>query len=523
MDMQGTYEFQYGPNTPYAHAMALVERHRARGGEVLLDLGCGYGAIAEPVRDLGIGYLGVDLDPGGVKALNDRDMEAVVGDLCEPEALVRELAQVLAGRPVAAITMLDTVEHLPNADEVLRCLCHFAHDLGGVPLVVSIPNVSHVDLAVKLLLGRWDVTPTGLLDATHVRFFSPRRLDETLTQAGWVEVDANDFELTFSDQHFPADAVALQRETPLGALLDGVRRAAAPGALTNQFVRAYVPRRAAMAAEPASGPEEDTPFLSVLVRTQGRRPTTLVETLLSLAAQTCDDFEVLVLGHDLPPARYAEIDRMVSEFHGSFSRRVRLVPVTGGGRSRPLNVGARQARGRYLVALDDDDMAFAHWVESLRDTAERAPGHVLHIGVARQDLVHRPGGWSGDEGGYDVVSKPRREYPLKFDLLEHLHDNRTPNNGYAVPRSFVVDLGHEWDETLPVLEDWEFLLRSASTCGVESAGVVGALARVWVEGENSLTLHGYTEWEQARAAVAAKLNSGPLLMGKGTMSRVSGV
>jgi SAM-dependent methyltransferase len=522
MDTSATYEFQYGPNTPYAHAVALVERHRAPGGEVVVDLGCGYGAIAEPVHELGLTYLGVDLDPGGVKALIDRGMEALVADVGAPEALAGELGQVLGGRRVAAITMLDCLEHLPNAYEVLRSLRHFAKDIGEIPLVVSIPNVSHLDMGVKLLLGRWDVTPTGLLDATHVRFFSPSQLDKAMNEAGWNEVGAEDFELSFSDQHFPPDAVALHRETPLGALLALVRQEAAPGALTNQFVRAYAPDRP-LPAPTASDTEERSMFLSVLVRTQGRRPATLVETLLSLAAQTCDDFEVLLLCHDVDPERRAEIERSVSEFHHSFSERVRLVEVTGGGRSRPLNIGAQHARGRYLVALDDDDLAFAHWVESLRDAGALAPGNVLHVGVAKQNVVHRPGGWAGDVAGYDVVSKPRSEYPLHFDLLENLHDNQTPNSGYAVPRSFVTDLGQQWDESLPVLEDWDFLLRSASICGAWSAGVIGALARVWVEGENSLTVHTRSEWERASAAIAAKLDARPMLMGKGTKTRVSEV
>lgn len=515
---RGTYQFAYGPNTPYAHAVGLVERHRAAAGEVVVDLGCGYGAIAEPVRDLGLSYLGVDLDPGGLKSLVERGMEAVTGDLTRPDALVAEIRQALGDRPVAALCALDAVEHVANADELLAALSRFALELGGVPLVVSIPNVSHFDLAAKLLLGRWDVTPTGLLDATHVRFFSPSGLERAMAHAGWGEVDADDLELGTSDQHFPADAVVLERESALGALLARVRREAAPGWITNQFVRAYLPRRPTSVTELPPAPDPAQPFLTVLVRTRGTRMTTLVETLLSLAAQTCDDFEVLVLCHDVAEERTAVIRDMVAEFHPSFSGRVRVVPVTGGGRSRPLNVGAVEARGHYLAALDDDDLAFAHWVEALRDAWQAAPGHMLHIGVARQNVVHTPEAW-GPEGGYDVVSKPRAEYPLTFDLLSHLWDNWTPNNGYAVPRSFVNDLGQRYDESLPVLEDWDFLLRAASFCGTWSAGVIGGLVRVWVEGENSMTAHDEEVWEQARRTVRAKFDGAPLLMGKGTMSR----
>lgn len=520
-----TYHFAYGEDTPYSRALALVERHRTHADGVVVDLGCGYGAIAEPIESLELSYLGVDLEPSGVKDLSERGMETMVADLGTPDALFSDLERVLEDRPVAAICMLDVLEHLPNPSVVLERVQQFAQKVGGPPLVVSIPNVTHVDLGVKLLMGRWDVTPTGLLDATHLRFFSETHLESTMRRAGWAEVGASDFELTFSDQHFPAGSVALERGTPLGAFLTELRERASGTAFVNQFVRAYLPTLAPAGVE--SGPVDagnaradlHAPFLSVLMRTRATRESTLVEALLSLAAQSCDDFEVLLLVHDPAPGAMAVVEQTVAEFHEAFARRVHVVPVRGGSRSRPLNEGARLARGRYLAVLDDDDLAFAHWVQTLESLANRAPGRVLRLGVAHQNIVDRPGAWAGADG-YDLLSKPFREYPLDFDHVGHFAGNRTPSCGYAVPRSFVVDLGHHWDEDLSVLEDWELLLRSASLCGVECEPTVGALARVWKEGERSTTVHNEQEWEAARASVIASLDASPVLLGRNSVSRL---
>lgn len=520
-----SYNFAYGEDTPYARAVSLVQHHRNRSGEVVVDLGCGYGAIAEPITSLGLTYLGVDVETSSVKALEARGMEVLVGDLTTPDVLLGELEAKLAGRAVAAICMLDVVEHLADPGPVLDCVRQFALSLGAPPLVVSIPNVTHLDLGVKLLMGRWDVTPTGLLDSTHLRFFSESLLAQTMKAAGWTEVGTEDFELSFSDQHFPADSVALERHTPIGALLTGLREGA-PGAFVNQFVRAYIPVLTQMAPDAAGASETPTevqlPFLSVLMRTRGTRLSTLGEALLSLAAQTCDDFEVLLIVHDPTPGAVKEVEAAVGEFHPEFSSRVRVLVVRGGSRSRPLNEGARLARGRYLSVLDDDDVAFAHWVETFKEIGTRAPGRVLRTGAAQQVIVERPGAWDGTDG-YDVLSKPAREYPLDFDFLEHLEDNRTPSCGYAVPRSLVSDLGHRWDESLSVLEDWEFLLRAASLCGVEGVRTIGSLVRIWQGGERSTTLHDEQEWEAARAAVIAKVDSMPLLLNRNSMTRLVGL
>jgi SAM-dependent methyltransferase len=500
--------------------MALVSEHVAVTGGVVVDLGCGFGAVAEPVRELGFEYLGVDSEAAGVKDLVGRGMEVLVGDLGRPEELLADVSGCLGGRPVAAMLMLDSLEHLPNADEVLGALHRFACEHGRAPLVVSIPNVTHVDLAIKLLLGRFDMTPTGLLDRTHVRFFSDAGLDEAMGTAGWFEIARKDFEMSQSDQHFPVGTVALEAASSLGQFLREVRAAASPSAFVNQFVRAYLPGPSpAFRTPPAAPPSEQGPFLSVLVRTQGKRQHTFVETLLSLAAQDCADFEVLVLCHDVDAPERARIEETIGEFHPAFSGRVRVVEVCGGGRSHPLNVGAAEAAGRYLAVLDDDDVALGNWVGELRGLAEGHPGMVVRIGVAEQWVKELPGAWDG-EAGYEPVDRPRCPYPMHFDLLEHLGENQTPPSGFAVPRSLVTDLGQGWDESLPVYEDWDLLMRAASLCGVANAPVVGALYRRWRVGESSKTAHADHEWQAAQASVISKLDRAPYLLGRGFVAQL---
>ena len=504
------YDFHYHDASVYAHAMALVAEHGKPGG-VVVDLGAGFGAIAEPCRAAGFGYAGVDVADTGLESLRGRGFPTATCDLNSPDDAARVVEAMLDGRPLAAITMLDTIEHLTNGPATLSALSTLAARLGGAPLVVSIPNVTHIDLATKLLLGRWDVTETGLLDRTHVAFYTPYSIVGMPAAAGWRQVGENDFVLTKSDQHFPDDLVVQSDTTPIGELLLRVREGAAPATFVNQFVRAYVP------AEPVVAGDEvrDQPFASVLIRTQGRRTDRLHDALLSLAAQTSEDFEVLLLCHDAPEAAVAEIESVVASMPPEFGARVRLVPVAGGLRGRPLNVGLAEARGRYVVILDDDDVVLAHWIEEFQRTAAEAPGSIVRAVVARQDFEVET-----ESRGYSTVGPPSCPYPDSFDLIGHLVDNWSPLCGFAFPHGAFAEFGVAFDEDLPVLEDWDVVTKLAPLCGVASTPVPTSVYRRWLTGYHSLVVHSDAEWDAARKVIRDRLDSQPVLLPPGATKRV---
>ncbi len=151
------YHRTYDPDSSYGSAVRLLGRAEVTG--VVLDLGCGYGPVAEPLQELGFTYVGLDVDPDGIADLQARGFEASVLDLELPaETLQEELDRALGGRSLAAIFALDALEHLRNPNECMEGLTSLARRHPTTQLVLSLPNVTHVDVAAKLLLGRWDVT-----------------------------------------------------------------------------------------------------------------------------------------------------------------------------------------------------------------------------------------------------------------------------------------------------------------------------------------------------------------------------
>ncbi len=558
------YQFQYQETSVYARVMSLVTSLARPVPGLVLDIGCGFGAVAEPCREGGFGYAGFDVSEAGLTSLRQRGFEAYEADASNVASFAALIRQNVGNRPVAAILLLDVLEHLVNGDALITELSAFAMSAGSPILVMSVPNVTHFDLASKQLMGRFDVTPTGLLDETHVVFYTDRRLREVTRLAGWHEIGSNDHVMYESDQFFPPDAPHLAPGTPLNSFLRRLRELADDFAFVNQFVRAYAPasteevtavgpdgggagstaaagvigpvggepgeeaaRMARVAAGEAGNPSQvfqargaASPltreqfntriFASVLVRTTGARMSTLHDTLLSLAAQTFKDFEVLLLCHNVRREDFDAIKELVDDFPAGFARQVRVVQVTGGGRSRPLNAGTSLATGRYCIILDDDDLAFGHWMQEFRELEQRWPGQVLRLGVAAQNLEDQPG--PGESQCYHAIGRPRCPYPKTFDFFDHLYENQTPPCVLAYPTTLFQCVGIHFGEQWNVLEDWDVLLQAAELCGVATTPKVSALYRLWDAGNQSAHLHSQEEWLRTRAHMQEGLNSRSILM-----------
>lgn len=512
--MPDRYHFSYGVHSVYPRVVELVERFRIAEAQVVLDVGCGFGAIAEPIAELGLVYCGVDVDTDALEDLEARGFETVHADLSDADAGLDLVRKQLADRGLATITSIDLLEHVTNGGAILRNLHDLSLSQGGVPLVLAVPNITHFDVAAKLLIGRFDYTPTGLLDDTHVAYFSPGRLHEVTSRSGWSEVGRNDFELADSDQHFPAEVAVLADGTPLHRLLFQIRDQAMEGAIVNEFVRAYAPLAVpAHLAHPVAEPEQ--PFLTVMVRTQAQRTSTLMETLLSLAAQTVQDFEVLLLAHNVPQDEIGKLRDLVDLFDPEFAGRVRVVQVEGGGRAHPLNAATAAARGEYLAAIDDDDIAFGHWVEEFHRAARARPGRVVRSMVAEQTVESMQ--W-GSEAGYEVIGALTCPFPEDFDLWMHLFENQSPFCGFAVPVACFSDMGVKFDETLAVVEDWDVLVQAALFCGVVNTKEVTSIYRRWHSPHSSLHQHSQDEWVRSRDKVLARLDQRTLPMPPGTLS-----
>jgi hypothetical protein len=515
----GIYDNAYAVDNVFGHARSLLEKVGARRGAVHLDFGCGFGRIAEPLRDeLGLTYLGLDADPESLRSLAERGFEALPVDLRNLSSVRQATAKILAGRTIGSLSIVDTLEHLPEPTELLEFLRELAGP-GNVPLVVSVPNVAHRDIGFKLAFGRWDYTPSGLLDHTHLRCFTESGLDATMRAAGWHETARLDVALEQSDQHFPRLHPALARATSLHRLLAGFRSAVDGTEATNQFVRAYLPGHPLAVSPPIGwGSEPAVPFLTVVTRTQGRRLNLLREVILCLSAQTDQDFELIVVGHRLDTQQQLGVERILADTHERMRSKIRFLRVESGNRTAPLNAGFAGARGRYVSILDDDDVVFAHWVETFKKLATAFPGRMLRSRPVSQTA--EPVSPALGSASVRAVTGFEQRYPAEFELLDHLIENRTPGLALAFPRSAFAELHIHFDDELTTTEDWDFLLRVASVCDVASSPSITCVYRRWKNAESSATEHASDEWRANYEHICRKLDRLPIILPHGAASRI---
>ena len=209
-------------NSSHTQMLELVGEGRS-----VLDVGCATGYLAEALAAQGCTVSGIEYDAEAAEQARPHLARLVVADL----TAVR-LADAFDGERFDVVVFGDVLEHLPDAEAVLRGARDVLADGGHV--VISIPNVAHGSVRLALLQGRWQYTDTGLLDRTHIRFVTRESLHRLLADAGFVATEVRTTRLDPLDAEVAVDADAL----PAG-VVDWVRRQ--PDALTYQFVLRAVP------------------------------------------------------------------------------------------------------------------------------------------------------------------------------------------------------------------------------------------------------------------------------------------
>jgi len=258
-----------------------------------------------------------------------------------------------------------------------------------------------------------------------------------------------------------------------------------------------------------------TPFLSVILRTQEGRRAFLMDALLSLAAQSCSDFEVVVMAHDVGEPTARVIEETLGEFDPEFSRRVRCERVGGGGRARAFNTAIRSVRGEYVACMDDNVVAFGHWVETVRKFAKSEPGRVVRTRVATQSI--EPMCWD-DWEGYMACTGVSTPFPEMFEFWTYVFEDMSPKCGFAFPRDCLDGVLTPFDESLHRGEEKEVVARSVLRNGVVDAGEVTTLERTWHVNDPSDIAKEADEWNRTRSVLVSKLDRLEILAPVGTVS-----
>jgi 2-polyprenyl-3-methyl-5-hydroxy-6-metoxy-1,4-benzoquinol methylase len=192
------------------------------GTKRVLDVGCATGYLAEALVERGCTVSGVESDEEAAEEARPHLERLVIGDV---ETM--DLAETFGDDRFDVIVFGDVLEHLRDPLPVLRRAKALLADGGSV--VASIPNIAHGSVRLALLAGRFDYQDLGLLDSTHVRFFTRSSVENLFRDAGMVPIDVRRTTAGFFDTPVRVSEGEFAPE-----VVDAVR--ADPEAQTYQFV-----------------------------------------------------------------------------------------------------------------------------------------------------------------------------------------------------------------------------------------------------------------------------------------------
>ena len=180
----------------HADVVLLVGTNRR-----VLELGPATGYMTRALAARGCRVVGIEIDAQMARRAAAHAERMIVGDL---ETL--DFAAELGDDRFDVIVAADVLEHTRDPLRILTSLREFLTPDGF--FVISVPNVAHGSVRLALLAGRFEYRDIGLMDRTHLRFFTRETLEQLLDDAelGLAELHRHELNLDASEVPFDADA-----------------------------------------------------------------------------------------------------------------------------------------------------------------------------------------------------------------------------------------------------------------------------------------------------------------------------
>ncbi|MBI5101811.1 MAG: methyltransferase domain-containing protein [Nitrospirae bacterium] len=146
--------------------------------QCVLDLGCGEGFFAKKLAEDNNVVVGVDMLP------DPKCRESLQKYLCSDlsNGLDKCVAD-LSGKTFDRILLQDILEHVGNPAQLLSDCNHLLKPHGR--LLVSVPNVANISVRLSLLFGKFEYSERGILDRTHLRFYTRKTARKLLAETGY--------------------------------------------------------------------------------------------------------------------------------------------------------------------------------------------------------------------------------------------------------------------------------------------------------------------------------------------------
>ena len=160
------------PNQWSSHSQIISQLSSLKPGTRVLDIGTATGTIGRMGESLGLRLTGIE--PNADWADTARPFYEAI----EVGTIETCSEQFLRGNQV--IILADVLEHMPDLEHSLKYLMSL--QAAGTRIVISVPNIANIYVRLSLLMGKFDYTEQGILDKTHLRFFTRKTILQMLSR-----------------------------------------------------------------------------------------------------------------------------------------------------------------------------------------------------------------------------------------------------------------------------------------------------------------------------------------------------
>lgn len=167
-------KYKYNSEQSGLHSKILGE---IGSGNRILEIGCAGGYMSSKLQKKGNYVTAIEINPKDAKRASKYCKKVIVGDIEDKDVLRK-----LKNQKFDVILLADILEHLKNPQGILLDLSRSLTVNGQI--IISVPNIAFLTNRLTHFLGSFEYTEWGIIDKTHLKFFTKKTALELITGVG---------------------------------------------------------------------------------------------------------------------------------------------------------------------------------------------------------------------------------------------------------------------------------------------------------------------------------------------------